>query len=360
MILSKFSETGPLKFSEQSLIIAPCIQGSHHRSYSSQVTFYASVKNVRTMDTLQLEPAEESLSGVKSRRFVDHTLDDSNLEIRCPLDNMMGQRASNSRPIPSIGKLDSLPLELATVILLGLDMQSLTVFRHVSSGTMHLVDSLREYAAVRQYCPIVLRAIVSLGATSYDCRQLYRSLCDIKCATCHRFGSYMYLITCERVCYYCFTEDVTYLPMTAAVATKVMGIPKKKLQHLPHVCSLPGRYTHSGQISRKRLLLYDRRAVLRLDEEVDGEVSETLGQVNDRTTSEPLRHMAIISAPHFDLCNRTVDWGLYCLGCREKIEHEKNFRTKFTRGGLVDHVTRFGEVVFDDKLQRMTHLPEAP
>ncbi|KFA48378.1 hypothetical protein S40293_04477 [Stachybotrys chartarum IBT 40293] len=96
----------------------------------------------------------------KKSRIIDRTLDDADLESRCPLDN--GRHVARSRH--SAGRPGMLPLEILTNILLELDIPSLTVLRCLNHRAMDLVDSLYQYASIFKHCPDVLRAIISIHA----------------------------------------------------------------------------------------------------------------------------------------------------------------------------------------------------
>ncbi|KAI0116280.1 hypothetical protein GGR51DRAFT_312716 [Nemania sp. FL0031] len=128
--------------------------------------------------------------------IVDFTLDDADLETRCPLDNGL---QDSPQPQQSAGQLDMLPLEIITSILLTLDLPTLTTFRLTNRRAMALVSSIYQYGMVLKHCPDILRAIISINANSFDCMTLYQVLSNRKCETCHRFGSYLYLVTCKRV-----------------------------------------------------------------------------------------------------------------------------------------------------------------
>ncbi|KAK5987869.1 hypothetical protein PT974_12004 [Cladobotryum mycophilum] len=186
----------------------------------------------------QLERVRLQSNTYQQLRMTDNTLDDAKLEIKCPLDN--GRHSSKSEL--TLGLLERLPSELVVDILVSLDLQSLTTFRRVSRQAMSLVDSLHEYAQVVEHCPNVLRAILSINALSYDSRVLFRALSSVKCASCNRFGNYLYLITCKRVCYYCFTTEPDFLPMPAFQAGKHTGLSGPQLMSIAHVVTLPGHY----------------------------------------------------------------------------------------------------------------------
>ena len=291
----------------------------------------------------------------RKQNICDNTLDDAQLETRCPLDN--GRH--DCTPIStcfSTNQLDRLPLELLIEILLHLDIPSLTRFRSLNRRAMEIVNSARQYTAIIEHCPNIIRAIVSIQADGFDCGTLYRTLCTSRCSTCNRFGDHLYLIDCCRVCYLCFTRRAEYFPLTSREASKFFT-PNAKPQRnakssrkllalakLPSILSLPGRYcyawTERGGTRRRRLRLYDRRAV------VQSLADSGLPQ-SDRTTREPKRFMAIISAPVLLNYGRQVDRGFFCLGCRDSDKSEEepeHFRIKYTTEGMSGHIASYGRV----------------
>ena len=147
------------------------------------------------------------------QNICDNTLDNAQLETRCPLDN--GRHTNVSIPTRySAGQLDQLPAELLIQILLQIDIPSLTHLRRVNRRTMELVNSVPQYTAIIKHCPNIIRAILSIEADAFDCGTLYRTLSTNRCSTCNRFGDHLYLINCCRVCYFCFTQRPEYFPLT--------------------------------------------------------------------------------------------------------------------------------------------------
>ncbi|RDA83181.1 hypothetical protein CP532_6445 [Ophiocordyceps camponoti-leonardi (nom. inval.)] len=289
------------------------------------------------------------------QRLCDNTLDDAQLATRCPLDNM--RRADDAAAKParySVGQLDQLPAELLVQVLVQVDVPSLTDFRRVNRRAMELVDSITQYSAIIKHCPNIIRAIVSIRANAYDCNALFRTLSSKKCSTCQHFGDHLYLIDCCRVCYFCYTRRPEFFPLTLGRASRFFvpskrqrrdGITSRKLLRAakpPSVLSLPGEYciTRSGRgvLSRKRLQLFDRRAI----------VQDPVGSVlpdSDRTTREPVRFMAIITAPYLFDSGRQADWGCFCVGCMEETDQDtRHFRIKYTREDILEHIARYGPV----------------
>ncbi|KID93402.1 F-box domain, cyclin-like protein, partial [Metarhizium majus ARSEF 297] len=275
----------------------------------------------------------------------DNTLDDAQLTTRCPLDNGRHTDASILTR-HSVGQLDQLPAELLIQVLLYNDIPSLTVFRRVNRRAMELVDSVPQYAAI-------IRAILAVEADAFDCRVLYRTLSTSRCSTCSLFGDFLYLIDCRRVCYFCFTERPEYFSLTIGRASRLLTpdptrprVTRRQLlreANPPSILSLPGRYCapwngDGGKLARKPLQLFDRRALIQ-DLEGSGLPND------DKFDREPLRFMAIITAPYLFDSGRQADWGYFCLGCSEECDEETtDFRMKYLREEVLEHMVRYGPV----------------
>ena len=306
------------------------------------------------METNLPNSPDFALHVYRTQNICDNTLDDAQLETRCPLDN--GRH--DFTPISTFfatNQLDRLPLELLIEVLLQLDIPSLTRFRGLNRRTMELVNSVHQYTAIIEQCPNIIRAIVSIQADGFDCSTLYRTLCTSRCFTCNRFGDHLYLIDCRRVCYFCFTRRAEYLPLTSREASKFF-VPNAKLRskakssrkllkfaNPPSILSLPGRYcgawtARGGGLRPRRLRLYDRRAV------VQSLAGSGLPQ-SDNTTREPKRFMAIISAPVLLNSGWQVDQGFFCLGCWDETDEKtKHFRIKYTTEEMSEHIASYGRV----------------
>lgn len=280
------------------------------------------------MDTRRLSLGDVRNYCRQKLRIVDHTLDDAELDARCPLDN--GRHVI--LPKTSVGQLDLLPVELIDQVLRMLDIPTLTTFRRVNQRAMHLVDSLPPYRRLWTSCPNILRAVVGINGTSFSCETLFQALTREKCESCSLFGGYLYLITCKRVCYFCFTTRKEYFPVSLTLAARQAKVQKKALSHLPQVLSLPGRYTASAKLSKCRVTLVDRQALLHLSE-----AAETLNKRVDYATTEPRRYMSIVAAPRISLHDQTAEWGLHCSLCRDNTEPSSHFRIQYSQHDILQH-----------------------
>lgn len=257
---------------------------------------------------------------------IDHTLSDFDLEARCPLDH--GTHPAHPTT-PSLGTLSShLPPELTDHILTLLDIPSLTTFRRVSQQAMLAVDSLPSYHQIRASCPDILRAILGIHATSFSLLTLFSVLTAPNCDTCGQFGGYLYLITCRRVCYRCFTTHKAYLPVSRNRAAEETKLPWEALRTLPTVRSLEGTYTAVRKTVGGRIFLVDREALVRLCG--GGWLDTSFG---DATTAETRRFMAVVSAPRV-VRGGGGEWGVFCGLC---LEVGREVRRQYGREEVVGH-----------------------
>ena len=188
-------------------------------------------------------------------------LEPQTLEMGCPLDN--GRHRGLTSP-NSLDLFSRMPPELLTDILVErLDLSSLTKLRSVSRGVRSMVSSLPQYNAIVTHAPASLRATLSLQTAKYtSCRQLYKALCSEFCTTCPEFGAYLYVPTCERVCYLCFTTKLRYKAITSGEARARWGMNAEVSKDTIQFLSLPGKYQiHHGSSRRRRLCLVDPRSV---------------------------------------------------------------------------------------------------
>jgi len=187
--------------------------------------------------------------------FKGAMLEPVDLERGCPLDNGLHEKQDTA----TLGNLKTLPVELIKMILLDLDLPSLTTLRRVNRRTRLTIDTLLQYSEIIRYASNSLRAALSIKVgASISCRQLYTELCSQECVACGRFGAFLYLLTCSRVCYVCLVEDPRFLPLTPKHARIAFGLSSYETDKLPTAITLPGIYSHNSKMCRTRLSLVDR------------------------------------------------------------------------------------------------------
>lgn len=277
----------------------------------------------------------------------DNVLSDTDLTRACPLDN----NRHILKPRLDLGRLSILPLELLTDAFLRLDILSLTAFRRVNIRAMQAVDSIPQYSTIYEQSPRVLRAVISVEATCFSLITLYQSVCETRCTICGDFGGYLYLITCSRVCFICFTENKLFLPVNPKFASMATGRSREELKKLPHIRSVHGLYADRLRAYHQRLTLWDRETLRSV------QLRPTADEKLDFFSEDPRRFMAIVSAPYFVPPSTIANWGLYCTGCSISTERETCFRKQYSERDFVDHIVRYGPVVLGETEDRPRHLP---
>lgn len=304
----------------------------------------------------------------------DNTLDD--------IDNShhSAKQLSFRSPRYGLGALDRLPLEIIHLALIQLDMQSLTDFRRVNKRARLITDSIPQYKRILVHAPAAIRGSLNIKtARFFSCLDLYEKLSTAECDSCGDFGGYLYLVTCRRVCFLCFTEKTDYLPVLRKDAIRKFGLRSEHLASLPCMKSFPGFYSPREIKCRQRQTLFDYSSARQTGIAVHGTISYmekyasemasnrlaayntklSLHRTNgtnlrpprsedsfDGRCSNPKRFMGIIRAPLFNSQTGFPDWGFHCVAC--KAHHycrPLHWRRKYTVHSFQDHVRECGEII---------------
>lgn len=175
--------------------------------------------------------------------LADAVINLEDLKRNIPLDNSRVSTVSDTHISASLGKLDTLPLELVHEVILALDLQSLTNFRAVSSTARALVNSNPAYRNVAAHAPDAVRAYIATSlASSFNIAQLLETLCSQFCALCNDFGGFLFLPNCIRCCWACLTQHPDLLPVSAGHARVIFGLTKAGAAKVPVMQSIPGLY----------------------------------------------------------------------------------------------------------------------
>ncbi|CRL28954.1 Cyclin-like F-box [Penicillium camemberti] len=306
--------------------------------------------------------------------LIDHTLDD--IESLCHLDNGHDRRV----PCYGLGPLENVPLEILQMILLRLDIRSMTEFRRVNRRARLAVDHIPQYKQIVLHAPASIRGCLSLrSGFSFSCQDLYDKLRTAECDSCGDFGGYLYLVTCRRVCFLCFTEKADYLPLLRSDVIRKFGLRSEHLAKIPSFKSVPGRYSSRGIKCHRRLTLFDHSAAREAGIFVHGDsnsmkqyASESLAKRieihqsrNARSThgvkpprlprseesfdgfsSNPIRFMGIIRAPVLDTRTAIPQWGFHCTACKpHHYGRPLHWRRKFTKDSYRNHIRECGEII---------------
>lgn len=275
--------------------------------------------------------------------------------------------------------LDRLPLEIIHLTLIQLDIQSLTAFRRVNKQARLVVDSIPQYKQILAHAPVSLRASLKIKtARFFSFLDLHKKLSTAECDSCGDFGGYLYLVTCRRVCYLCFTGKIDYLPISRKDAIRKFGLDSAHLANLPCMRSFPGRYSPRGIKCRRREMLFDysaaRQAGIALHGSIDSMeayvsemASKSLDAYNtklslrgigtnlrpprsedsfDGLDSNPKRFIGIVRALFFNGPTVAPDCGFHCLACKaHHYGRPLHWRRKYTVDSFQDHLRECGEIV---------------
>ena len=251
-----------------------------------------------------------------------------------------------------LGLLDRLPLELKQQVLLHLDINTLTDFRHVNKRALQLVTSFPQFKVVLENARTTLHAIVATGVGRFiNCQTLYEEFCTEECENCGGPGGYLYLLTCTRVCYECFTHERRYSPILYGDAIRMFGVSRRILAGLPKVLSIPGRYgvynviycrrdplidpgharnagiarhgsvtameEYVSQISEERQDRILVRGLKRLDKCIRVIDPPSNGRHLDANSRTPLCFMVIVSMPWFNKTSQSIERRAHCKDCKD-------------------------------------------
>ncbi|EEA25532.1 hypothetical protein TMatcc_006238 [Talaromyces marneffei ATCC 18224] len=191
--------------------------------------------------------------------------------------------------------LDRLPLELLHLICASLDFQSLSRLSRTSLQIKTIVELLPAYRDLMKYAP---RTLSALGKTKlislHSSGELHAALRSADCVSCAEFGTYLFLPTCERVCYGCLRRNQSFWMIAEATAKECFKIPQRQLKTISFTQYVPRHYQNArhgvfGQEQR----LYAVKSVKRLAILIHGTNRKVTGLLPTRPpphlANKPLR-----------------------------------------------------------------------
>ena len=239
-----------------------------------------------------------------------------------------------------------------------LDLLTLMAFRRVNREADEIVSSMPQLEAIRKSAPNALYGAFAIHSARWIiCQSLYDALRSPGCEACGKFGGYISLLTCTRVCYICFTRNTDFLPLLVPDAARKFGISEDAVRTLPHMRSVPGEYTSHFKSSPSSLSLVDRRAahcagvaLYGSQERMEQHVAEELRRrqaLFDKRTEElqaegrcqcrrrphardpwdararnPFRFMAVVHAPWLDPASKELPLRFQCNVCEARDVHD--------------------------------------
>ncbi|OJJ87589.1 uncharacterized protein ASPGLDRAFT_163897 [Aspergillus glaucus CBS 516.65] len=287
-----------------------------------------------------------------------------------------------------LGSLEQLPLELINMVLIQLEIQSLTDFQRVNKRAMQVVDSIPQYKKIILHAPASIRGSLSISTGSlFSCQELYEKLCTAECDSCGDLGGYLYLVTCRRICFLCFTKKTEYLPLLQADTIRKFRLRREDIATLPSMNSVPGRYSPREIKCRTQLTLIDHDAARQAGITVHGNInameqyalemtSKKLEQYQSRKSihiadcpnlrrprSEDIfdghspnlkRFLGIIRAPFLNARTGSLEWVFHCAACKpHHYNRPLHWRRRYTRKSFEDHIRECGEIIHGKHNQRV-------
>jgi hypothetical protein len=304
----------------------------------------------------------------------DHTLDENLPQF--PSQNGRLEAKANA------GIFETLPLEILQDVLVQLDLRSLMNFRYVNKRAVELVASLPQYITITKHAQNALCGILCIQTGVWiTCEMLYKKLFIHGCEECGDFAAYLYIITCKRVCFLCLSEKPSYLPIGADLIKWRYGLDRRKIQILPHMKTLPGIYSPGERKFSRSITLFDFDSILRIAIEHHGSLDAVKGYIADirnqmreeyasrresalragsdlsrvrspaclfpcdRKSSNPVRFVAVVTAPCLSKGSAKAEAGFYCKGCRNSNDLPRHWRRRFTAASFTEHLRECGNIL---------------
>lgn len=279
--------------------------------------------------------------------------------------------------------------EIWQKILPHLDLETLYNFRLASRGAVQTVDSLTEYQELIKHAPNILRATYYLNTNNLvTLEALHKKLFTVDCECCGKFGGYLYLITFERVCLICILIQRRYQPRDRATIKQQFELKDFIIDTLPHIqhqklgelidvthayntamttldsfvrfilrntdhphnpliasilkIQLPNTKENIFQARLRLADLYERYNPATKDHwappTIDGKV---IVPVANRYNPQKLA--AVVKIPSISADN-VVEWGFYCLGCKEYAGMMFENATQYNFEKFLEHLRETPEV----------------
>ncbi|KAF5019988.1 hypothetical protein F66182_7994 [Fusarium sp. NRRL 66182] len=154
----------------------------------------------------------------------------------------------------SLGRLGLIPAELLLSVLDLLDLQSLSRLSQVSLLGKDIIESLPAYKEMIHHAPETLAVLGQTGLLSYHSAALLHStLRRSRCVSCFAFGGFLFLPTCERVCFECLYENQALRMTSPTMAKQCFGLTDDDLERIPVMNTLPGTFGLRFQFAHKRV-----------------------------------------------------------------------------------------------------------
>ena len=219
-----------------------------------------------------------------------------------------------------LGSLD-LPTEILRMIILQLDLISLRAFANSNTHFLRVLRNTPEYhhlvEGAPQFCYLLVKTQL---ARHFALDRIYFALKNSECAVCRSFASHVFLPGMQRCCPRCLAVDPEFRPITPTIAQRQYGVPKKSIDELPILETLPGKYSKddkSVQTFTKKRRLISRMEARRLGTQKGKDLrwGKALTWSSGYLYYELERNMCITYLGVLDVKGSRIEYGLHCRRC---------------------------------------------
>lgn len=254
-----------------------------------------------------------------------YCIDDIMLEACCRLDNGRLRRDRERRNQPNSGFFSRLPLELLHMVFDNLHIQGLTTLRRTNSDVRRQISDYIPYKDIHDQAPSLLRACLATGVADWiHANPLRRALNSSDCALCGDFGSYISILSCQRLCLICASTNDLAMPVRLSPLGHAKGyrLHESQIRDVPRIRVIPGTYGPAETPAKAESVLADRAALLQIREEFQARLPQTSMQAGGRPGQELGRfakigdrfaHLLLI--PWKDSAEGRLQSGLSCRSC---------------------------------------------
>lgn len=302
----------------------------------------------------------------------DFILDDNLPNPRTPSDERCIPPASEAH----LGTLDLLPLELLHDIVAQLDVHNLTAFGHANRRALEIVESLPLYKTITKHASNIIRGVQAIEAgRGMMLETLYEALCTAECERCSYFGGYLYILTCKRFCYDCFTKSERSLPMKEDRAIRMFGFDRRILDALPRMRNIPGTYSLFQKERKEKVNYVDSgsahslyEVISTMEQEPSDISTQELQELSKRAartraersqsrfpvkmsydfdSHEDARFMAVVRVPWLNKATGDLEWGINCSACKKYLNRRFQppyFAPEYTVASFGEHLGAYSKI----------------
>lgn len=140
----------------------------------------------------------------------------------------------------SLGDLDVFPREVLDLIAVHMDIRSLLSFSLVNRKGKSVFNSCKEFRYFMKHASRIVVAILRTGVDDHSVLTLCQKLHDGRCVCCGEFGPYLFIPTCQRVCYICMERNPAFWVVPLYEAHGYFGFERHEARQIPSLYSIPG------------------------------------------------------------------------------------------------------------------------